>query len=53
MLGIAVDEQRFQRHEKIARRVGYANIGVPALMGLLALAKFRAQFFQNRRGTVH
>jgi hypothetical protein len=50
MLGSAVDEQRFQRHEKISRRVDNANVGVPALMSMLALAKFRAQFFQYTPG---
>ncbi len=50
MFGGAVDEQRFQRHEKIARRMGHANLGLPAFMGLVALAKLRAQFFQYSLG---
>ena len=50
MFGSAVHEQRFQQHEKMARRMGRANIGLPALMGLLALAKLRAQFFEYGPG---
>lgn len=50
MLGGAVDEQRLQRGEKIPRWIGHAPGGLPVLERLLALAKFRAQFFQKRRG---
>ncbi len=42
MLGSAIDEQRFQRREEIAH-------GIVQAMGLPALAKFRAQFFHDRR----
>ena len=45
MLGGAVDQQRFQRREKIAWRIA------GAFGGLSAGAKLRAQFLQHRRGT--
>jgi hypothetical protein len=47
MLGSAIDEQRFQRREKIARGI------VQAIMGLPVLSEFRAQFFHDRRGARH
>ncbi len=50
MLQGAVDEQGLQWGEKIARWIGHALLGLPALLGPLALAKLRAQFFQDSRG---